>query len=42
MSLVLGCEQVVLDHLPPPVENFRSRFQSRRHAVKHRRNPVLS
>jgi hypothetical protein len=26
----------MLDHLPPPVENFRSRFQSRRHAVEHR------
>jgi predicted transcriptional regulator len=23
----------MLDHLAPPVENFRSRFQSRRHAV---------
>jgi hypothetical protein len=26
----------MLDHLAPPVENFRSRFQSRRHAVEHR------
>src|ERR1700732_2429466 len=26
----------MLDHLAPPVENFRSRFQLRRHAVEHR------
>src|SRR3984893_18631834 len=26
----------MLDHLAPPVENFRSRFQARRHAVEHR------
>src|ERR1700731_1343078 len=26
----------MLDHLAPPVENFRSRFQSHRHAVEHR------
>src|ERR1700726_3089464 len=26
----------MLDHLAPPVEDFRSRFQSRRHAVEHR------
>src|SRR3984893_4459352 len=26
----------MLDHLAPPVENFRSRFQSRHHAVEHR------
>src|ERR1700682_3855925 len=37
----------MLDHLAPPVENFRSRFQSRRHAVEHRlflqtRDPATS
>jgi hypothetical protein len=26
----------MLDHLAPPAEDFRSRFQARRHAVEHR------